>query len=74
MIGLPSFTRALLAGFTRFRLPRRGRRVGLIGVREKRDIYLFRLLSLSGFSLEGFKTTADTLIALAEEIEDTESL
>ena len=30
VIGLPNLTRALLAGFTRFRLPRRGRRVGLI--------------------------------------------
>lgn len=29
VIGLPSFTRALLAGTTRFHLPRRGRRVGL---------------------------------------------
>ena len=48
-------------------------------VRKKRDIYLFRFLSLSGLSLARFKITADILIAFAgefftEEIEDTESL
>ena len=48
-------------------------------VRKKRDIYLFRFLSLSGLSLARFKITADILIAFAgefftEEREDTESL
>ena len=48
-------------------------------VGKKRDIYLFRFLSLSGLSLAKFKITADISIAFAgelfsEEIEDTESL
>ena len=50
-----------------------------VGPARKRDIYLFRFLSLSGLLLARFKIAADILIAFAgesftEEIEDTESL